>query len=145
MESVGTGASVFVPILMEGLGIITEIWVVFGNFTGVSLAAIDVGLAWILVVVFIVTELSVCNILERIGRVNVIEKLVAFLTVVKASGNFLALSEKTFLVLEAVPEAIGNDFAVAGNAIWTVGVVAVSIGTKFLLVVTTSVILGAID
>ena len=68
-------------------------------------------------VVFTVTGPSVCNILERIGRVNVIEKLVAFLTVVKASGNFLALSEKTFLVLEAVPEAIGNDFAVAGNAI----------------------------
>ena len=68
-------------------------------------------------VVFIVTGLSVCNILERIGRVNVIEKLVAFLTVVKASGNFLAFSEKTFVVLEAVPEAIGNDFAVAGNAI----------------------------
>ena len=68
-------------------------------------------------VVFIVTGLSVCNILERIGRVNVIEKLVAFLAVVKASGNFLALSEKTFVVLEAVPEAIGNDFAVAGNAI----------------------------
>ena len=68
-------------------------------------------------VVFIVTGLSVCNILERIGRVNVIEKLVAFLTVVKTSGNFLALSEKTFVVLEAVPEAIGNDFAVAGNAI----------------------------
>ena len=68
-------------------------------------------------VVFIVTGLSVCNILERIGRVNVIEKLVAFLTVVKASGNFLAFSEKTFVVLEAVPEGIGNDFAVAGNAI----------------------------
>ena len=68
-------------------------------------------------VVFIVTELSVCNILERIGRVNVIEKLVAFLTVVKASGNLLALSEKTFVVLEAVPEAIENGFAVAGNAI----------------------------
>ena len=96
-------------------------------------------------VVFIVTGLSVCNILEKIGRVNVIEKLVAFLTVVKASGNFLALSEKNFVVLEAVPEAIGNDFAVAGNAILTVGVVAVSIGTKFLLVVTTSVILGTID